>query len=65
MCLWQPDAASGLWVCTARVGEMGGQNVLGFYGGLFSPDGQSILGHSFSGALHLWHWNGTGVFASA
>lgn len=36
-----------------RVGEVGG-TTLGFYGGVFSPDGQSILGHGYQGAFHLW-----------
>ncbi len=37
-----------------RVGEVGG-TTLGFYGGVFSPDGQSILGHGYQGAFHLWN----------
>jgi elongator complex protein 2 len=32
---------------------MGG-NILGYYGGLFSPDGNSILAHGYNGAFHLW-----------
>lgn len=39
-----------------RVGDVGG-NSLGFYGGKFSPDGQSIMGHSFHGSFHIWHQN--------
>ena len=31
-----------------------GGNTLGLYGGVFSPDGEQILGHGFQGALHLW-----------
>ena len=37
-----------------RVGEVGG-TTLGFYGAVFSPDGQSILGHGYQGAFHLWN----------
>lgn len=37
-----------------RVGEVGG-TTLGFYGGVFSPDGHSILGHGYQGAFHLWN----------
>ena len=54
MILWVPDEASGLWLDAMRVGEVGG-NTLGFYGGVFSPDGNSILAHGFQGAFHLWH----------
>jgi hypothetical protein len=39
-----------------RVGEVGG-NTLGLYGGLFSPDGSSILAHGYQGALHQWIHN--------
>ena len=44
-----------------RVGEVGGGN-LGFYGGVFSPDGKSILSHGFQGAFHVWHQQGVGSF---
>lgn len=27
---------------------------MGFYGGLFSPDGTQILAHSYNGAFHIW-----------
>jgi len=37
-----------------RVGEVGG-TTLGFYGAVFSRDGQSILGHGYQGAFHLWN----------
>ena len=37
-----------------HVGEVGG-TTLGFYGAVFSPDGQSILGHGYQGAFHLWN----------
>ena len=40
----------------ARMGEVGGNN-LGFFGCLFSPDGRSILAHSFSGGLHMWRFS--------
>lgn len=37
-----------------RVGDVGG-NSLGFYGGKFSPNGKSIMGHGFQGSFHIWH----------
>lgn len=29
-------------------------NTLGFYGGLFGPTGDTVLGHSYHGAFHIW-----------
>ncbi|XP_041365470.1 elongator complex protein 2-like isoform X2 [Gigantopelta aegis] len=53
MMLWMPDPDAGIWVEQVRVGEVGG-NTLGFYGGLFGPDGASILAHGYQGAFHHW-----------
>uniref|UniRef100_A0A182Y827 Elongator complex protein 2 n=1 Tax=Anopheles stephensi TaxID=30069 RepID=A0A182Y827_ANOST len=50
---WTPSE-SGVWVESVRVGEVGGSS-LGFYGGKFSPNGKSIIGHGFQGSFHLWH----------
>ncbi|XP_050074218.1 elongator complex protein 2 [Anopheles maculipalpis] len=50
---WTPSE-SGIWVESVRVGEVGGSS-LGFYGGKFSPNGRSIIGHGFQGSFHLWH----------
>lgn len=36
-----------------RVGEVGG-NTLGLYGGMFAPDGRSIIAHGYQGAFHQW-----------
>ncbi|XP_015754768.1 PREDICTED: elongator complex protein 2-like [Acropora digitifera] len=52
--LWSPDEDSGVWIEKVRVGEVGG-TTLGFYGGVFSPDGRSILGHGYQGAFRLWN----------
>lgn len=38
------------------MGDVGG-NTLGFYGGVFAPDGATILGHGYQGAFHVWHHN--------
>jgi elongator complex protein 2 len=50
MIVWGEEEA--VWVERARVGEIGG-NTLGLLGGVWGPGGE-ILGHSFSGAFHLW-----------
>ncbi|RZB40823.1 elongator complex protein 2 [Asbolus verrucosus] len=54
MIIWELDLESNLWLEKIRVGEVGG-NTLGFYGGVFSPDGESILAHSYHGAFHIWN----------
>ena len=57
MMIWRPqEEENGVWINEVRVGEIGG-NTLGFYGGLFSPDGQQILAHGYNGAFHLWTKN--------
>ncbi|BFY99084.1 hypothetical protein BsWGS_02124 [Bradybaena similaris] len=56
MIIWSPDADTGMWVEEVRVGDVGG-NTLGFFGGLFSPSGQSILGHGYQGAFSQWTYN--------
>lgn len=43
----------GVWMENVRVGEVGG-NSLGFFGGKFSKNGKSILGHGFQGSFHIW-----------
>ncbi|KAL1924698.1 uncharacterized protein VTP21DRAFT_4352 [Calcarisporiella thermophila] len=53
MMLWKPDPETGIWINQVRVGEVGGA-ALGFYGGLFGPNGSWIIGHSYHGAFHLW-----------
>ena len=47
------DVSGGIWLDSARVGEMGG-NTLGFYGCAFAPRGDAILAHGYNGAFHLW-----------
>ncbi|XP_055390341.1 elongator complex protein 2 [Condylostylus longicornis] len=51
--IWEFDADIGVWTERFRLGEVGG-NSLGFFGGKFSSDGKSIIGHSFQGGLHIW-----------
>jgi elongator complex protein 2 len=53
MMLWSYDEPSGLWVSEAAVGDAGA-SCLGFYGGAFGPNGDWLVAHGFTGALHLW-----------
>lgn len=55
--IWAMQEDSGIWMEKVRVGEVGG-NSLGFYGGKFSVDCASILGHGYQGSFHLWHLDG-------
>jgi hypothetical protein len=48
MILWRCDAASGLWLNMASVGDAGAQ-CLGYFGGVFSPDAAYIMAHGFTG----------------
>lgn len=52
--IWSMHNDTGVWMEKVRVGEVGG-NTLGFYGGKFSPNAKSIIGHGYQGSLHIWH----------
>jgi len=54
MILWTPHENTNTWFSDVRVGDVGGQNILGFYGGLFGPGATSILAHGFNGALQRY-----------
>ncbi|XP_012259817.2 elongator complex protein 2 [Athalia rosae] len=63
MILWEPEATSGIWLESVRVGDVGG-NSLGFYGCKFGPKGDSFLGHGYQGSFHIWeHSKTTGNWA--
>ncbi|KND04539.1 Elongator subunit ELP2 [Spizellomyces punctatus DAOM BR117] len=51
--IWRPDPISGTWINEVRLGEIGG-STLGFYGSLFSPNGNWVLANGYNGALHVW-----------
>lgn len=40
------------------VGDAGPSN-LGYFGGVWSPAGDAIVAHGYTGALHLWIRKGT------
>jgi elongator complex protein 2 len=54
MMIWTPDEHSGLWINEHRVGTTGG-NTLGFYGCAFGNECTTIIGHGYTGELHMWH----------
>lgn len=53
LAIWAPEEHTGVWLESARMGEIGGNGV-GFYGARFGPSGKTLLVHSFSGGIHLW-----------
>lgn len=59
MMIWQPEKTSGIWVNVVTVGELS-HCALGFYGGHWSPNGDSILAHGYGGSFHLWKNVGVG-----
>lgn len=52
--------AAGLWMSEESAGDAGPSN-LGYFGGVWSPAGDAILAHGYSGALHLWQRRGTSL----
>lgn len=53
MMIWRPEKTTGIWVNAVTVGELS-HSALGFYGGHWAPDGNSILAHGYGGSFHLW-----------
>ncbi|PKI59817.1 hypothetical protein CRG98_019823 [Punica granatum] len=53
MMIWKPEKTTGIWMNVVTVGELS-HCALGFYGGHWSPDGNSILAHGYGGSFHLW-----------
>eukprot|EP01125_Pyxidicula_operculata_P019929 TRINITY_DN725_c1_g2_i1.p1 TRINITY_DN725_c1_g2~~TRINITY_DN725_c1_g2_i1.p1 ORF type:complete len:903 (-),score=225.84 TRINITY_DN725_c1_g2_i1:8-2644(-) len=51
--IWEPESISGVWIDKVRVGEVGG-NTLGFFGACLGPNSEHMIGHGYSGSLHLW-----------
>lgn len=53
MLIWQPEKTTGIWMNVVTVGELS-HSALGFYGGHWSPNADSILAHGYGGSFHLW-----------
>ncbi|KAI9808683.1 MAG: hypothetical protein M1825_003835 [Sarcosagium campestre] len=62
LAIWEPDRDTGVWVCTTRLGEISGQmgattatgSAGGFWIGLWSPDGNSVVSLGKNGGWRLW-----------
>ncbi|KAI9762303.1 MAG: hypothetical protein M4579_000451 [Chaenotheca gracillima] len=63
LAIWEPDVSSGVWVCTSRLGEISGQKGAttatgssgGFWIGLWSPNGESVVSLGRTGSWRVWH----------
>lgn len=53
MMIWKPEKTTGIWINVVTVGELS-HCALGFYGGHWNPNGDSILAHGYGGSFHLW-----------
>ena len=51
--IWKPEQHGQTWVNKERFGEIGG-STLGFYGALFSPDGNTIVSNGYHGSIEFW-----------
>ncbi|KAF2023380.1 WD40 repeat-like protein [Setomelanomma holmii] len=62
LAIWESDSSSGVWVCTTRLGEISAQkgstsatgSAGGFWVGLWSPDGDSIVSLGRTGSWRKW-----------
>ena len=50
-----PDASSAIWVNRQRFGDVGGQRLGGFVGGLWACSGRDILAWGWAGGWRRWH----------
>lgn len=65
LAIWESDPSSGIWVTTARLGEISREkgattatgSIGGFWTGLWSPSGTSILTLGRTGSWRRWDWD--------
>lgn len=65
LAIWESDAATGVWVTTARMGEISSEkgsttatgSTGGFWTGLWSPSGQTVVCLGRTGSWRLWDHN--------
>lgn len=67
LAIWESDPSSGIWVTTARLGEISREkgattatgSIGGFWTGLWSPGGDAILTLGRTGSWRKWDWDAT------
>ncbi|KAF2758976.1 WD domain, G-beta repeat-containing protein [Pseudovirgaria hyperparasitica] len=65
--IWEADPASGVWICTTRLGEISAQkgstsatgSTGGFWIGLWSRAGDSVVSLGRTGSWRLWNYDKT------
>jgi len=59
--LWSPssDSSSSIWINRERFGDVGGQRLGGFVGGLWASKGKEVLAWGWSGGWRRWTCNGS------
>ncbi|KAF5393966.1 hypothetical protein D9757_000085 [Collybiopsis confluens] len=50
----QDDRTSSIWINRQRFGDIGGQRLGGFVGGVWRPDGREVLAYGWSGGWRRW-----------
>ncbi|KAL9640507.1 MAG: hypothetical protein Q9164_000257 [Protoblastenia rupestris] len=63
--IWESDQSSGIWICTTRLGEISAQkgsttatgSTGGFWIGLWSPTGESVVSLGRTGSWRLWNYD--------
>lgn len=65
LAIWESDPTSGVWVCITRLGEISAQkgstsatgSAGGFWIGLWSPDGDSVVSLGRTGSWRKWTYS--------
>ncbi|KAF2180950.1 RNA polymeras-like protein II Elongator subunit [Zopfia rhizophila CBS 207.26] len=65
LAIWEPDPNSGVWICITRLGEISAQkgsttatgSAGGFWVGLWSPDGNSVVSLGRTGSWRMWTYS--------
>ncbi|PHH53791.1 Elongator complex protein 2 [Ceratocystis fimbriata CBS 114723] len=65
LAMWEPDADSGIWISMVRLGEISREkgattatgSTGGFWTGLWSPDGKSVVCLGRTGSWRRWKYN--------
>ena len=63
LAFWEAEESSGIWLCNTRLGEISSQkgsttatgSTGGFWIGLWSPDGKSVVSLGRTGSWRLWN----------
>lgn len=67
LAIWESDSTSGVWICTTRLGEISAQkgstsatgSAGGFWVGLWSLDGNSVVSLGRTGSWRKWSFSTT------